>query len=271
VGGTFLEGGKLYETVLYEKASGVATISLNRPKKLNAFDHAMHEELSDALGAAAEDDEIRCIVLRGEGRGFSAGADLAEIIENADRDPDLGEYLRRTYSRLVKQMVGIPKPILAALHGPVYGAGFGLALACDLRIAAESAKFSVAFIKIGLMPDAGVTFFLPRIVGLGRAIEMSMLGDAVEADEAQRIGLVNKVAADDSLAEESQALAEHLATLPTAALGRMKTAIHANFEADLETALEREAEGQTFCGYTQDHKEGVAAFFEKREAIFTGT
>jgi 2-(1,2-epoxy-1,2-dihydrophenyl)acetyl-CoA isomerase len=271
VGGTFLEGGKLYETVLYEKASGVATISLNRPKKLNAFDHAMHEELSDALGAAAEDDEIRCIVLRGEGRGFSAGADLAEIIENADGDPDLGEYLRRTYGRLVKQMVGIPKPILAALHGPVYGAGFGLALACDLRIAAESAKFSVAFIKIGLMPDAGVTFFLPRIVGLGRAIEMSMLGDAVEADEAQRIGLVNKVAADDSLAEESQALAEHLATLPTAALGRMKTAIHANFEADLETALEREAEGQTFCGYTQDHKEGVAAFFEKREAIFTGT
>jgi 2-(1,2-epoxy-1,2-dihydrophenyl)acetyl-CoA isomerase len=271
VGGNFLEGGKLYETVLYEKASGVATISLNRPKKLNAFDHAMHEELSDALGAAAEDDEIRCIVLRGEGRGFSAGADLAEIIENADGDPDLGEYLRRTYSRLVKQMVGIPKPILAALHGPVYGAGFGLALACDLRIAAESAKFSVAFIKIGLMPDAGVTFFLPRIVGLGRAIEMSMLGDAVEADEAQRIGLVNKVAADDSLAEESQALAEHLATLPTAALGRMKTAIHANFEADLETALEREAEGQTFCGYTQDHKEGVAAFFEKREAIFTGT
>jgi 2-(1,2-epoxy-1,2-dihydrophenyl)acetyl-CoA isomerase len=271
VGGNFLEGGKLYETVLYEKASGVATISLNRSKRLNAFDHAMHEELSDALGAAAEDDEIRCIVLRGEGRGFSAGADLAEIIENADGDPDLGEYLRRTYSRLVKQMVGIPKPILAALHGPVYGAGFGLALACDLRIAAESAKFSVAFIKIGLMPDAGVTFFLPRIVGLGRAIEMSMLGDAVEADEAQRIGLVNKVAADDSLAEESQALAEHLATLPTAALGRMKTAIHANFEADLETALEREAEGQTFCGYTQDHKEGVAAFFEKREAIFTGT
>jgi 2-(1,2-epoxy-1,2-dihydrophenyl)acetyl-CoA isomerase len=271
VGGIFLEGGKLYETVLYEKASGVATISLNRPKKLNAFDATMHEELYDALDEAAEDEEIRCIVLRGEGRGFSAGADLAEIIENADGAPDLGEYLRRTYSRLVQLIAGAPKPILAALHGPVYGAGVGLALACDLRIAAESAKFSVAFIKIGLMPDAGVTFFLPRIVGLGRALEMSMLGDAVEADEALRIGLVNKVAADDSLVEESQALAEHLATLPTAALGRMKAAIHANFEADLETALEREAEGQTFCGYTQDHKEGVGAFFEKREAKFTGT
>jgi 2-(1,2-epoxy-1,2-dihydrophenyl)acetyl-CoA isomerase len=270
VGGTFLEGGKLYETVLYEKAIGVVTISLNRPEKLNSFDATMHEELYDALGDAAGDEEVRCIVLRGEGRGFSAGADLAQIIESADGDPDLGEYLRGSYSRLVKRMVEIPKPIIAALHGPVYGAGMGLALACDLRIAAESAKFSVAFIKIGLMPDAGVTYFLPRVVGLGRAIEMSMLGDAVDADEALRIGLVGKVAADDSLAEESHALAEHLAALPTAALGKMKSALHASFEADLETALEREAEGQTFCGYTQDHKEGVTAFFEKREAEFTG-
>ena len=270
VGGTFLEGGKLYETVLYERAIGVATISLNRPEKLNSFDATMHEELYDALGEAAGDEEVRCIVLRGEGRGFSAGADLAQIIESADGDPDLGEYLRGSYSRLVKRMVETPKPIIAALHGPVYGAGMGLALACDLRIAAESAKFSVAFIKIGLMPDAGVTFFLPRVVGLGRAMEMSMLGDAVEAEEALRIGLVNKVAADDSLAEEARAFAEQLAALPTVALGRMKTAIYASFEADLETALEREAEGQTFCGYTQDHKEGVAAFFEKREPKFTG-
>jgi 2-(1,2-epoxy-1,2-dihydrophenyl)acetyl-CoA isomerase len=260
----------LYETILSEKTGGVASIALNRPEKLNAFDATMHEELYDALAEDAEDDEVRCIVLRGEGRGFSAGADLAQIIQNADGDPDLGEYLRGSYSRLVTRMVETPKPIIAALHGPVYGAGVGIALACDLRIAAERAKFSVAFIKIGLMPDAGVTFFLPRIVGLGRAIEMSMLGDAVDADEALRIGLVSKVTADDSLAEESQALAERLAALPTAALGRMKTAIHANFEADLETALEREAEGQTFCGYTQDHKEGVAAFFEKREAKYTG-
>jgi 2-(1,2-epoxy-1,2-dihydrophenyl)acetyl-CoA isomerase len=270
VGGTFLEGGKLYETVLYEKANSVVNIALNRPKKLNAFDATLHEELYDALDNAAADDEVRCIVLRGEGRGFSAGADLAQIIQNADGDPDLGEYLRGSYSRLVKRMVETPKPIIAALHGPVYGAGMGLALACDLRIAAESAKFSVAFIKIGLMPDAGVTYFLPRTIGLGRAMEMSMLGDAVEADEALRIGLVNKVAANDSLAEEAQAFAEHLATLPTVALGKMKTALHASFEADLETALEREAEAQTFCGYTRDHKEGVAAFFEKREAKFIG-
>ena len=260
----------MYETVLYERAAAVATIALDRRKKLNAFDATMHEELYEALGRAAEDEEVRCIILRGEGRGFSAGADLAQIIESAVGDPDLGEYLRGSYSRLVKRMVGLPKPIIAALHGPVYGAGMGLALACDLRIAAESAKFSVAFIKIGLMPDAGVTYFLPRVVGLGRAMEMSMLGDAVDADEAQRIGLVNKITDEDSLVEEAQAFADHLGALPTAALGKMKAALHASFEADLETAPEREAEGQTFCGYTHDHKEGVTAFFEKREAEFTG-
>jgi 2-(1,2-epoxy-1,2-dihydrophenyl)acetyl-CoA isomerase len=256
--------------VLYQKDGGVATIALNRPKKLNAFDTTMHGELYDALGEASEDDGIRCIVLRGEGRGFSAGADLAEIIENADGDPDLGEYLRNTYSRLVRLMVDAPKPIVAALHGPVYGAGVGVALACDLRIAAQSAKFSVAFIKIGLMPDAGVTFFLPRVVGLGRAMQMSMLGDAVDAEEAYKIGLVGKVVPDESLQEETAKLAEHLAALPTTALGRMKASLHANFDTDLETALEREAKGQTFCGHTQDHKEGVAAFFEKRAPEFTG-
>ena len=260
----------MYETVVSEQEGGLATISLNRPDKLNAFDGAMHEELYAALGQAAEDEEIRCIILRGEGRGFSAGADLAQIVREADGDPDLGAYLRSTYSLLVKRMVGIEKPIIAALHGPVYGAGVGLALACDLRVAAENTKFSVAFIKIGLMPDAAVTFLLPRVVGLGRAMEMSMLGDAVDAEEALRIGLVNKVVADHSFSEEVQNLAGRLATMPTSALGRMKHALYASFERDLDTALEAEAEGQTFCGYTQDHKEGVTAFFEKREPRFTG-
>ncbi len=260
----------MYETIFFEKAGGVANIALNRPKKLNAFDGTMHDELHAALDEVAEDDEIRCIVVRGEGRCFSAGADLAQIVSEADGDPDLGEYLRETYSRLVKRTVGMEKPLIAALHGPVYGAGVGLALACDLRIAAENTKFSVAFIKIGLMPDAGVTFLLPRVVGLGRAMEMSMLGDAVDAEEAHRIGLVNRVVAEDSLSEEAQNLAERLAAMPTGALGKMKASLYASFETDLATALEREAEGQTFCGYTQDHKEGVTAFFEKREARFVG-
>jgi 2-(1,2-epoxy-1,2-dihydrophenyl)acetyl-CoA isomerase len=260
----------LYETVFYEKDEGVATISLNRPEKLNAFDRTMHEELYSVLDDAATDEAIRCVVLRGEGRGFSAGADLAEVVREAEGAPDLGEYLRHTYSRLVKRMVSIEKPIVAALHGPVYGAGVGIALACDLRIAAESAKFSVAFIKIGLMPDAGVTFFLPRIVGLGRAMQMSMLGDAVEAEEAYRTGLVNKFVSDEELEVETRKLAGQLAAMPTRALGRIKQSIYASFETDLETALEQEAVGQTFCGYTQDHKEGVAAFFEKRAPEFTG-
>jgi 2-(1,2-epoxy-1,2-dihydrophenyl)acetyl-CoA isomerase len=260
----------VYETLLYEKDNGVANIVLNRPEKLNAFDGTMHDELYTALGEAAEDGVTRCIVLRGEGRGFSAGADLARVVREADGDPDLGEYLRSTYSRLVKRMVGTDKPLIAALHGPVYGAGVGIALACDLRVAAQSATFSVAFIKIGLMPDAGVTFLLPRVVGLGRAMEMSMLGDAVDAVEAHRIGLVNKVVADDSLSEEARILADRLAAMPTLALGRIKHALYASFETDLETALEAEAEGQTFCGSTQDHKEGVTAFFEKREPRFIG-
>jgi len=260
----------MYETILFEKSGGVANVALNRPKKLNAFDGTMHEELYDALDGAARDDEVRCVVLRGEGKGFSAGADLAGIVEGSEGDPDLGEYLRRTYSRLVSRMVGIEKPIVAALHGPVYGAGVGIALACDLRLAAESARFSVAFIKIGLMPDAGVSFLLPRVVGLGRAMEMSMLGDAVDAGEALRIGLVNRVVPDEELAQEAASLAQRLAAMPTGALGMVKHSLYASFESDLETALEREAEGQTFCGYTKDHREGVAAFFEKREARFTG-
>ena len=262
----------MYETILSKKSDGVMTIALNRPDKLNSFNGVLHEEIYDALNRAATDDDVRCIVLRGEGKGFSAGADLAEVVEG-DGDPngpDLGEYLRRTYSQLVTRMVDIEKPIVAALHGPVYGAGLGIALACDLRVAAESVKFSVAFIKIGLIPDAGVSFFLPRIIGLGRAMEMSMLGEALEAEEAHRVGLVNRVVPDERLEEEVAEYAEQLAGLPTMAMGRIKQTLYKSFESDLAAALEAEAAGQSVCGYTRDHKEGVAAFMEKREANFTG-
>ena len=260
----------MYETITYGTENGVATIALNRPKRLNAFNQQMHPEMLDALDAAVGDEEVRCIVLRGEGKGFSAGADLSEVVERDGGNPDLGQYLRETYSGLVTRMVEVEKPIVASLHGPVYGAGLGVALACDLRVAAESAKFSVAFVKIGLMPDAGVTFFLPRLVGLGRAMEMSMLGEPVGAEDALRSGLVNMVVAEEDLAEATAALAGRLAALPTRAIGRMKRSLYASFESDLTTALETEAEGQTFCGYTEDHKEGVSAFLEKRVATFTG-
>jgi 2-(1,2-epoxy-1,2-dihydrophenyl)acetyl-CoA isomerase len=264
-----MEEKRLYETILYETNAGVATIALDRPEKLNAFDGRMPEELHAALDDAAADDGVRSLVLRGEGRGFSAGADLKceDLSRKAGEVPDLGEYLRRTYSRTVTKIATMEKPVVASLHGPVYGAGVGLALACDVRLAAESTRFSVAFVKIGLMPDAGVTYYLPRIVGLGRAMEMSMLGDA---EEAYRIGLVNRVVLDEMLGEETAVFAQRLAAMPTRALGSMKRALYASFESDLETALEREAVGQALCGRTADHEEGVAAFFEKRESNFTG-
>lgn len=265
-------GANVYETILYDREAGVATVALNRPRALNAFDLKMHEEFRSALERASEDEGVRCVLVRGEGRGFSAGADLAQVVEGdgGPDGPDLGEYLRSTYSRTVATMVSMEKPIVAALHGPVYGAGVGIALACDLRVAAESARFSVAFVKVGLMPDAGVSFFLPRVVGLGRAMEMSMLGDEVKAEEALRIGLVNRIVPDDVLVEDAAALAARLASMPTRSLGETKKALYASFEGDLETALEREAEGQTLCGYTADHKEGVAAFLGKRAPRFTG-
>lgn len=259
------------ETIACEKKNGVAHITLNRPKRLNAFNGRMHEELYAALEDAENDDSVRAVVLRGEGRGFSAGADLSSFDEEIEEEmPDLGKYLRATYSRAITKMTKMQKPIVGAAHGPVYGAGFGMALACDVRIAAESAKFSVAFIRIGLMPDAGVTFFLPRIIGLGRAMQMSMTGDPMSAEEALAAGLVSKVVPDERFVDEATEFAEHLAGLPTKAMGQIKKSLYASFESDLETALETEATGQTFCGYTADHKEGVAAFAEKRQASFIG-
>ena len=262
----------MYETIVFEKKEGVATISLSRPKVLNAFNGRMHEEVHEALDRATEDDEVRCLVLRGEGRGFSAGADLKgeDLSSQNGEEPDLGEYLRKTYSHTITKLVEMEKPVVASLHGPVYGAGMGIALACDLRVAAESAKFSVAFVKIGLIPDAGVSFFLPRLIGLGRAMELAMLGEALDATEAHRVGLVNKLVADEDLAGQTDALASHLAGMPTKALSQIKQTLYGSFENDLATALEKEAEGQTACGHTSDHKEGVAAFFEKREARFSG-
>ena len=259
-----------FETIGYEKRGGVAEISLNRPEVMNAFNGRMHEEIYAAFADADADAEVRAVLLRGEGRGFSAGADLGEIVEQGDEQPDLGEYLRGTYSRLVTKIVGLGKPVVAALHGPVYGAGLGIALACDLRVAEEGARFSVAFIKIGLMPDAGITYFLPRMIGVGRAMEMSMLGDDLDVEEARRLGLVSRVVPEGSAADEGAALADRLSKLPTRALAEMKAALHESFDADLLQTLEREAEGQSICGYTRDHREGVAAFFDKRKPVFTG-
>jgi 2-(1,2-epoxy-1,2-dihydrophenyl)acetyl-CoA isomerase len=259
----------MFDTILFEKEDALATITLNRPEALNAFDEQMHEEVYQAVNQAAEDADVRCILLMGSGGGFSAGADI-KVIREATGEVDLGEYLRKTYNRLLLRIQEIEKPFVAALHGPVYGAGLGVALACDFRIAAASSRYCMAFINIGLVPDAGTSFFLPRVIGLGRAMEMSMIGEPVDAEEAYRIGLVNRVVADEELIKEAKAFARRLAKAPTRALGLTRRMLWQSFESDLATALNREAENQAACGRSSDHREGIAAFFEKRKPNFTG-
>lgn len=260
----------MYQTVEYGKNKQIAVISLNRPDVINSFNQEMHVELYDAMNRAAEDPEVRCIVLRGNGRGFSSGADLKSIDLNEWESFDHGASLRETYNRLLLRMAEIEKPIIGSLHGPVFGAGLGIALGCDLRIAAANSKFSMAFIKIGLMPDAGSSFFLPRLIGLGRAMEMAMLGTTLDAAEAERIGLVNRVVPDEELEQATLQLAHHLAQSPTVALGQIKRSMYQSFENNLADVLEAEAKGQTICGKTEDHLDGVKAFFEKRKPEFKG-
>jgi 2-(1,2-epoxy-1,2-dihydrophenyl)acetyl-CoA isomerase len=259
----------MFETILFEKEEGLAIITLNRPQALNAFDEQMHEEVYQAVNLAAEDADVHCILLTGSGRGFSAGADI-KVIKEATGEVDLGEYLRKTYNQLLLKIQEIEKPFVAALHGPVYGAGLGVALACDFRIAAASSKYCMAFINIGLVPDAGTSFFLPRIIGLSRAMEMTMTGEPVDAEEAYRIGLVNKVVVDEELDKEAKAFARRLIQAPTKALGLSKRMLWQSFESDLATALNREAEFQAVCGRSADHKEAITAFFEKRKPNFIG-
>lgn len=258
------------QTVLYDVQSGVANITLNRPNVVNAFDEEMHAVLFDVLGDAAIDDDVRCIVLKGSGKGFSSGADLSVVDEENLTTFDHGDFLRKTYNRLLLRMMEVEKPIVASIHGPAFGAGLSVALACDFRIAAESSSLSLAFIKIGLMPDAGSCFFLPRIVGLSRAMELAALGDTIKGEEACRIGLVNRVVSDEQLDLETRSFAERLAHLPTKALARIKQTMYRSFETDLSSMLEREAAGQAAMGKTRDHLEGVQAFYEKRKPQFIG-
>ncbi|GAX88505.1 enoyl-CoA hydratase/isomerase family protein [Effusibacillus lacus] len=260
----------MYKTILFEKSNQMAIIALNRPEVMNAFNVEMHEEVYDALNKAAEDVDVRCIVFRGNGKGFSSGADLKSISREDVASLDHGTYLKNTYNRLLLRMAEIEKPIIGALHGPVFGAGLGVALACDLRIAAASSSYSMAFIKIGLIPDAGSHFFLPRIVGLSRAMELAMLGDTLTSEEALRLGLVNKVVPDEEFEQAAQAYAFRLAQSPTQALGLIKKNMYMSFESDLATVLEAEVRGQSICGRSRDHQEGVTAFFEKRRPNFTG-
>jgi 2-(1,2-epoxy-1,2-dihydrophenyl)acetyl-CoA isomerase len=260
------------ETITIDSDEAVTRITLNRPDRLNALTSEMSDELVDAFTAAREDPEVRAVVLTGAGRGFCSGQDLTEF-EEAYRSggrPDIGQHLERAYHRLIPVIVEIPKPVIAAVNGVAAGAGVSLAAACDIRIASEEARFTQAFIKIGLTPDSGGTWLLPRLIGYARALELSMTGDMVDAQTALDIGLVNRVVAADVFEKEVAEYAARLAAMPTAALGATKDLLRGAMTIDLKEALDREAEAQARMGDTADHLEGVMAFAEKRAPKFQG-
>ena len=255
--------------VLYAAEGGVATITLNRPDVLNALNDALMAGLNDALARASSDDSVRAVIVTGAGRGFSAGADLTTVGPK-DPTPDLGKALRERYNPVILAMRAMPKPIVTAVNGPCAGAGMSIALAGDIVLAGQSATFLQAFSKIGLVPDAGSTWFLPRYAGEVRARALAILADRISADDALRYGLVWKVFADDELLPQARAMAAHLASMPTRAYALIKEAMNDSLQRDLETQLNVEAELQAKAGLTEDFREGVAAFLAKRPPAFKG-
>lgn len=257
------------ETVTYEVRDGIGTITLNRPKRLNAIDPTLARELAEVLAEAAADRMVRCVVLTGAGRGFCAGVDLASVPTDVSQFQP-GDTLRRGFHPIIRGLVGLEKPTIAAVNGSAAGAGASLALACDFRIASADASFLQAFVRIGLVPDSGATYFLPRLIGYARALELAILGEAVDAERALEIGLVNRVVPAEDLTKETEALARRLADGPTIAYALTRKAMIHGSNADLETALDYEADLQTLAASTSDAAEGIAGFLEKRPPRFTG-
>jgi 2-(1,2-epoxy-1,2-dihydrophenyl)acetyl-CoA isomerase len=255
-------------TLRYEVADAIATITLDRPQALNALTIPMKTELLGALTAVARDRGVRAVVLTGAGRAFCAGQDLKERLE-PDAVP-LAVELRERYNPIITAMRRLDQPIVGAINGVAAGAGASLAFACDIRVAAEGASFVLAFGRIGLVPDSGATWFLPRLVGPAKAAELALLGETLSAVDAERFGLVARVVAADALAAEARAVAARLAGLAPVALAQTKRALHRSWSVDLETALEEEAYRQGLAGGTADHAEGLSAFVEKRPPRFTG-
>ena len=257
-------------TVLLEVDAGtrVATITLNRPDALNSLTVPMKQALLAALRKVDRDAAVRAVVLTGAGRAFCAGQDLRERLE-PDAAP-LGVEVRERYNPIIRAMRSSPKPIVGAVNGVAAGAGAALALACDIRIASETASFTLAFGRVGLVPDSGATWFLPRLVGDARAAEMALLNEPVRAEEAARIGLIGRVVAGDQLLGEARSVAAKFAAGAPKAIALTKRALATTWERDLDAALEYEAHIQDLAGRTSDHREGMAAFLEKRPPNFTG-
>ena len=258
-----------YETILVSDAAGVRTVTLNRPDDLNAIDDRVTKELQSELKKVARDRAVRCLVLTGAGRGFCAGQDLKSVMKR-EGPFDFTEALRQRYNPIISALKALEIPTIASINGVAAGAGWSLALACDLRIAAKTAKFVGAFSKIGLIPDSGMTWTLPRLIGLAKALEIAWTGDAISADLALQFGLVNRLAEPDELARATQEWAAALAKSATKALGLTKRAMYAAMGQGLDEQLEYEAQLQGAAGRTKDYSEGVKAFIEKRAAEFIG-
>ena len=261
-----------YETVKATESNGVLWIALNRPDKLNAFNEKMGVDLLEALKEGEKSPEVRCLVLTGEGRAFSVGEDLStnKAMIESGKPVRLGEVLKTKYNPIVQRIRRMEKPVLAAVNGITAGAGLGLALACDLRAASDRATFHEAFIKAGLVPDSGTSFWLTRILGLGKAMEVGLLGEPIDAAKALSLGLVNWVFPDATFRGDAARIAERLASGPTKALGLTKRALNRAVVVDMDSALEYEMYLQDIAGRTRDHVEAVKAFFDKRDPSFTG-
>jgi 2-(1,2-epoxy-1,2-dihydrophenyl)acetyl-CoA isomerase len=259
------------ETVLLDRRDAVAILTLNRPDVLNSFNRPMAQRLQRLLDECAGDGDVRAVVLTGAGRAFCAGQDLAEAMPAEGQAPEIEDIVESSYNPVIRAIRGIGKPVVAAVNGVAAGAGANVALACDFVMAARGASFIQAFSRIGLIPDSGGTFFLPRLVGLARAAELTMLADKLPAERALDLGMIYRVVEPDSLLPEALALAADLASRPTVALGLIKRALNASFANDLDTQLDLEKKLQGEAGRTNDYREGVKAFLEKRDPEFKGS
>lgn len=259
---------KNYDNILFSVANGVATITLNRVEVLNSFNFPMADDVIDALNYCKDNDEVRAIVFTANGRGFCAGQDLEEATK--DGGPRIEEIVDHTYNPIINLLRGIEKPIIGAVNGVAAGAGANIAFACDITFAAKSAKFIQSFSNIGLVPDSGGTFTLPRLVGMQRAAAMMFMADKVTAEEAEVLGMIYKAVDDDTLLEEATQYASVLAKRPTKGIGLTKRLLNATFTNSLEEQLRAERALQAEAGQSYDHKEGINAFFEKRKPKYKG-
>lgn len=262
------EHNKTMENIKFNTKNGVGIIQLNRTKVYNSFNRAMAFTMQNALQICEKDDTIRCVLIMGEGKAFCAGQDLQEAI--SEGEPTLSTILREHYNPIILKIRALNKPVVAAVNGVAAGAGANLALACDLVIAKESASFIQAFSKIGLVPDSGGTFFLPRLIGMQKATALMMLGDKVSAKDAEAMGMIYRVVADEVFEEESMKLAQKLAQMPTKGLALTKQLLNQSIHNSLKQQLQAEHDGQVIAGETEDYQEGVNAFLEKRKANFLG-